>query len=69
VLVLAAGCANTPPYEEPRDPLEPINRVVYRFNDVLDRALIKPVAKVYDKVAPAPVQTGVGNFSAISASL
>jgi len=62
VLALVAGCAQTPPQEEPRDPLEPINRVVYRFNDVVDRALIKPVAKAYDKVTPAPIQTGVGNF-------
>ncbi len=62
VLVLTAGCAHTPPYEEPRDPLEPINRAVYRFNDVFDRALLKPVAKAYEKVTPAPIQTGIGNF-------
>jgi len=62
VLVLTAGCANTPPYDEPSDPLEPINRVVYRFNDVVDRAVLKPVAKGYDKITPTPVQTAVGNF-------
>jgi phospholipid-binding lipoprotein MlaA len=62
LLVLAAGCANTPPYEEPSDPLEPVNRVVYRFNDVVDRAVFKPVAKAYDKITPTPIQTGVGNF-------
>lgn len=62
LLVLAAGCAHTPPSEEASDPLEPVNRAVYRFNDVVDRALFKPVAKVYDKITPTPVQTGVGNF-------
>ncbi len=62
LLVLVAGCANTPPYQEPSDPLEPVNRVVYRFNDVVDRAVVKPVAKVYNKYTPTPVQTGVGNF-------
>lgn len=61
-LLLLAGCANTPPSAEPSDPLEPVNRAVYRFNDVVDRAVFKPVAKVYDKFTPAPVQTGVGNF-------
>jgi phospholipid-binding lipoprotein MlaA len=62
MLILAAGCALTPPYQESSDPLEPVNRVVYRFNDLVDRAVFKPVAKAYDKVTPAPVQTGVGNF-------
>lgn len=62
ILVLTVACAHTPPYEEPRDPLEPINRVVYRFNDAVDRALLKPAAKGYDKVTPVPIQTGVGNF-------
>ncbi len=62
LLVLAAGCAHTPPYEEPSDPLQPLNRAVYRFNDVVDRAVLKPVAKAYDKITPTPIQTGVGNF-------
>jgi phospholipid-binding lipoprotein MlaA len=62
LLLLTAGCANTPPYEEPSDPLEPVNRVIYRFNDVVDRAVFKPVAKGYQKITPTPVQTGVGNF-------
>ena len=62
LLMMMAGCANTPPYKEPSDPLEPVNRVVYRFNNVVDRALVKPVAKVYNKYTPTPVQNGVGNF-------
>ena len=62
LLVLTAGCAQTPPYKEASDPLEPVNRVVYRFNDVVDRAVFKPVAKAYSKITPTPVQTGVGNF-------
>ncbi len=62
LLLLAAGCAQTPPYKEASDPLEPVNRAVYRFNDIVDRAVFKPVAKVYDKITPTPVQTGVGNF-------
>lgn len=47
---------------DPRDPLEGLNRVVYAFNDVLDRALVKPVAQVYGKVVPRLVRKGVGNF-------
>ena len=64
VLVLAvflAGCASGP-MADPRDPLEPLNRGIYGFNDKLDRALIRPVAKVYRGATPSFVQTGVGNF-------
>lgn len=61
-LLALAGCALTPPEGEPSDPLEPINRAIYRFNDTVDRAVIKPLAKGYEKVLPAPARTGVGNF-------
>lgn len=60
-LVLLTGCA-TGPTANPRDPLEPFNRGVYKFNDALDRAVIKPVATVYRDVLPSPVRTGVNNF-------
>lgn len=56
-----AGCAPAAK-RDPRDPFEPINRVTYRFNDAVDRAVLKPVAKGYKKVAPQFVQTGVSNF-------
>jgi phospholipid-binding lipoprotein MlaA len=52
------GCAST----DPRDPLEGVNRVVYAFNDGLDRALVKPVAKGYRAITPEPVDQGVTNF-------
>ncbi|MDO9436160.1 VacJ family lipoprotein [Hydrogenophaga sp.] len=61
LLSLAAGCA-TGPDANPRDPLEPLNRSVYKFNDALDTAILKPVATAYEKVTPSPVRTGVGNF-------
>ena len=61
VLVLVAGCA-TGPNANPADPLEPLNRQVYRFNNALDDAILKPAATVYVKVLPSPVRTGVNNF-------
>jgi phospholipid-binding lipoprotein MlaA len=61
VLVLATGCA-TGPNANPADPLEPLNRQVYRFNNALDDAILKPAATVYVKVLPSPVRTGVNNF-------
>ena len=60
-LVAAAGCA-TGPDANPRDPLEPFNRGVTRFNDAVDEAVLKPVATAYVDVAPDPVRTGVSNF-------
>lgn len=57
---LLSGCAHR--LDNPEDPWESYNRGMYAFNDGLDRAVIKPVAEVYDAVTPRPVRTGVGNF-------
>lgn len=46
------------------DPLEPVNRVVFTFNDALDTTLLKPASQAYDFITPRPVQTGVGNVFA-----
>ncbi|WP_317931570.1 VacJ family lipoprotein [Halioxenophilus sp. WMMB6] len=43
------------------DPWEGFNRQVYRFNDALDRAFLKPVAKGYKWITPDPVEKGVSN--------
>ncbi len=58
---LLAGCA-TGPNANPRDPLEPYNRAVFKFNDAVDNAVLEPVATGYKNIAPAPVRTGVSNF-------
>ena len=60
VVALAQGCA-TGPAANPVDPLEPLNRTVFKFNDGFDRAIFKPVATVYQDVTPSPVRTGVKN--------
>ena len=43
------------------DPLEGINRAVFGFNNVADKAILEPVAKGYKKL-PSPIQSGIGNF-------
>ena len=62
-LLLLCGCATLPPgsKRDPRDPWERFNRSSYQFNDALDRAVLKPVAKGYTHL-PQPVQTGMHNF-------
>ena len=57
-----AGCATLPNGKpDPRDPLERFNRSMFAFNDVVDKAVAKPVAKGYKKVMPSFVRTGVSN--------
>ena len=52
------GCAS----QQNKDPLEGLNRTVYKFNDVVDKVALKPVAQGYQAITPSPVQTGVNNF-------
>jgi phospholipid-binding lipoprotein MlaA len=54
-----SACAST---SNPRDPLEGYNRAMFRFNESVDRAVLKPVASTYRKIAPDFVQTGISNF-------
>ncbi|NDU91947.1 MAG: VacJ family lipoprotein [Ferrovum sp.] len=62
-LLSLTGCASTPVGEAVNpDPLEPFNRSMYSFNDTLDRAILKPVAKGYVAITPDFVRTGVSNF-------
>ncbi|MGH8277744.1 MAG: MlaA family lipoprotein, partial [Steroidobacteraceae bacterium] len=62
-LLFLFGCATQPPAKrDARDPWERMNRATYRFNDKVDRAIAKPVARTYRKFTPHLVQTGVSNF-------
>ena len=56
--LVMSGCATT----GNKDPYEGYNRAVYKFNDVADKAVIKPIAGAYKAVTPAPIKTGVSNF-------
>ena len=56
--LMLSGCASS----ANNDPLEGFNRGVYKFNDVADKAVIKPVAGAYKAVLPSPVRSGVNNF-------
>jgi phospholipid-binding lipoprotein MlaA len=63
VVLVLGGCA-TGPQAVAHDPLEPLNRSVYAFNDALDAAVVKPVATAYRDVTPRPVRAGISNFFA-----
>jgi phospholipid-binding lipoprotein MlaA len=61
--LLAGGCATVPGGGAPaaEDPWEGFNRKVYAFNDTVDEAVMKPVAKAYKAVLPQLVRTGISN--------
>jgi phospholipid-binding lipoprotein MlaA len=62
VLLLGAlgGCA-TVGQSNPRDPWEGYNREAYRFNEDLDRIVLRPAATWYRDKVPPLVRTGVAN--------
>ncbi len=45
----------------PTDPYESINRKIFAFNMKLDSIFLKPPAKVYAAVVPAPIRSGINN--------
>ncbi|NBC20023.1 MAG: VacJ family lipoprotein [Alphaproteobacteria bacterium] len=58
----AGGCASTGAGGgEVNDPLEPLNRRVFAFNEAADRAVIGPAADAYVAVTPGFARTGVSN--------
>lgn len=61
-VALLGGCTSTPSH--PDDPLEPLNRAIFVFNDAIDTVLIKPIAQGYRAVLPTPVRTSISNFFA-----
>jgi len=44
------------------DPLEPLNRAIFKFNDFVYMNALKPLAEGYDAVMPDAFEQGIGNF-------
>jgi len=61
---LLAGCASSDNQEAAaaNDPLEPMNRMFFDFNQKLDRNAALPAATFYASAIPKPVRGGVHNF-------
>lgn len=61
--MMLAGCTSLPNAKrDPRDPWERFNRASFKVNDALDRAILRPTARAYVKVAPRFIRTGISNF-------
>ncbi|MBK5912858.1 MlaA family lipoprotein [Rhodocyclus purpureus] len=59
--VSLAGISAPAAADNPKDPFEGFNRVMFQVNEGIDE-VVKPVAKGYDEAAPLPVKAAVGNF-------
>jgi phospholipid-binding lipoprotein MlaA len=44
------------------DPIEPVNRGIFWFNDKLDNYIAEPIAKGYNYITPDEVQASISNF-------
>jgi len=69
-LAALCGCATRPPasdpaavaaYNQTNDRLEPLNRTMFKIDEGLDAALIRPVAWTYLKITPQFVRVRVTN--------
>ncbi len=60
MLFLLSSCSTTG--SSKNDPLEPMNRVIFEFNEVVDDNILEPVAETYKYITPDPVEMGVSNF-------
>jgi phospholipid-binding lipoprotein MlaA len=59
----ACAAANSKRVPDPvSDPLEPINRKIFWFNDKADVYILEPIAQAYHDVLPDPVEHSVSNF-------
>lgn len=59
--LLALGLGGCATDGDPRDPLEPMNRAIYGFNEGVDKVVLKPLAHGYVKVVPTHIRAGVRN--------
>ncbi|MGB9428762.1 MAG: VacJ family lipoprotein [Gammaproteobacteria bacterium] len=63
-MLMLAGCASAPPdyTTQTKDPWEKLNRVTFAFNQKVDKAVARPVAKTYVRAVPVQARHGIHNF-------
>lgn len=64
---LLSGCntlrlSDDPNRQVSADPLQGLNRGIYRFNDTVDKVILRPVSKGYTSVVPKPARSGISRF-------
>jgi phospholipid-binding lipoprotein MlaA len=61
VILLAGGTASYADQVKSEDQLQGFNRFMYTFNDKIDIIILKPIATLYNKIMPKPLNKGVHN--------
>ena len=70
LLALTLGACATRPtdpedlahFKEINDPLEPMNRAFFQFNEAADKVVLRPLAIGYRAVVPRGLRSGIRNF-------
>ena len=62
LLIIGTMSISNNGYSSDNDPLEPMNRAIFKFNLTFDEVILEPVAKGYRYVTPDPVERSVSNF-------
>ncbi len=62
LLIIGTMSISNNGYSSDNDPLEPMNRAIFGFNEIVDDNILEPVAKGYRYVTPDPVERSVSNF-------
>lgn len=60
--MLTTGCVSVKGPTSKMDPLESYNRTMFKINDNVDKAVLKPVSRTYDKITPSPLKKAFRNF-------
>ena len=65
-VLLAQAPKETPtePENGVGDPLEPLNRVIFKFNELFRGFILGPATEIYSIFIPPPVRTAIGNVLA-----
>ena len=64
-LIISFAATNTKAAEEC---FEGVSRSIFKFNMAFDKAILKPIAKGYNKL-PDPIKNGTNNFTSNIATL
>jgi phospholipid-binding lipoprotein MlaA len=63
IAISLSSCApSLGPDGQAHDPIEPVNRAIFAFNDVVDTVVIEPTARLYQAVLPDPIELVIRNF-------
>ena len=63
--ILMSGCSGLLRHEgssDPRDPWEGTNRAIFKFNESVDKTILKPLAQGYEKNVPQKMRAHITNF-------